>query len=42
MKAGAIDTVAPAARAHGARIVFVRNRPLGIDEALLAVHRDVA
>jgi cyclic 2,3-diphosphoglycerate synthetase len=42
LKAAAIDTVAPAARVHGARIVFLRNRPLGIDEALLELHRDVA
>jgi hypothetical protein len=42
LKAAAIDTVAPAARAQGARIVFLRNRPLGIDEALLELHRDVA
>jgi cyclic 2,3-diphosphoglycerate synthase len=42
LKAAAIDTVAQAAQAHGARIVFVRNRPLGIDEALLELHRDAA
>jgi cyclic 2,3-diphosphoglycerate synthase len=42
LKAAAIDTVAPAAQAHGARVVFLRNRPLGIDEALLELHRDVA
>jgi cyclic 2,3-diphosphoglycerate synthase len=42
LKAAAIDTVAAAAQAHGARIVFVRNRPLGIDEALLELHRDAA
>jgi cyclic 2,3-diphosphoglycerate synthase len=42
LKAAAIDTVAPAAQARGARIVFLRNRPLGIDEALLELHRDVA
>jgi cyclic 2,3-diphosphoglycerate synthase len=42
LKAAAIDTVAPAARAEGARIVFLRNRPLGIDEALLQLHRDAA
>ncbi len=42
LKAAAIDTVAPAAQAQSARIVFLRNRPLGIDEALLELHRDVA
>jgi cyclic 2,3-diphosphoglycerate synthetase len=42
LKAAAIDTVAPAAEHAGARLVFVRNRPLGIDEALLQLHRDVA
>jgi cyclic 2,3-diphosphoglycerate synthase len=42
LKAAAIDTVVPAAQAHGGGIVFLRNRPLGIDEALLELHRDVA
>jgi cyclic 2,3-diphosphoglycerate synthetase len=42
LKAAAIDTVARSALAAGARIVFLRNRPLGIDEALLELHRDVA
>jgi cyclic 2,3-diphosphoglycerate synthase len=35
LKAAAIDTVAVAARARGARVVFVRNRPIGVDDALL-------
>jgi cyclic 2,3-diphosphoglycerate synthase len=35
LKAAAIDTVARRARAEGARVVFVRNRPTGIDDALL-------
>ena len=30
LKAAAIDTVAAAAGANGARVVFVRNRPLGV------------
>ena len=30
LKAAAIDTVAMAARARGARVVFVRNRPVGV------------
>ena len=42
LKAAAIDTVAQAAQAQGARIVFLRNRPLGIDEALLELHSDAA
>jgi cyclic 2,3-diphosphoglycerate synthase len=42
LKAAAVDTVARSALAEGARIVFLRNRPLGIDEALLELHRDVA
>jgi cyclic 2,3-diphosphoglycerate synthetase len=42
LKAAAIDTVARSALAEGAQIVFLRNRPLGIDEALLELHRDVA
>jgi cyclic 2,3-diphosphoglycerate synthase len=42
LKAAAIDTVAPRARAEGVRVVFVRNRPLGIDDALLELYRNVA
>ena len=34
LKAAAIDTVALQARERGARIVFVRNRPVGIDQDL--------
>ena len=37
LKAAAIDTVARRARDEGARVVFVRNRPVGVDEALLEV-----
>jgi cyclic 2,3-diphosphoglycerate synthetase len=37
LKAAAIDTVARRARAEGARVVLVRNRPLGVDDALLGV-----
>jgi cyclic 2,3-diphosphoglycerate synthetase len=33
LKAAAIDTVAAHARAEGARVVFVRNRPVGLDGA---------
>ena len=40
LKAAAIDTVALHARAEGAAVVFVRNRPLGIDDALLDLYRD--
>ena len=42
LKAAAIDTVAQAAQAQDARVVFLRNRPLGIDEALLELRRDAA
>jgi cyclic 2,3-diphosphoglycerate synthetase len=44
LKAAAIDTVATRARATGARVVFLRNRPVGdgLDEALTALHRDAA
>jgi cyclic 2,3-diphosphoglycerate synthetase len=44
LKAAAIDTVAARARAEGARIVFVRNRPLGLDgdldAALVKLYED--
>ena len=41
LKGAAIDTVATHARARGARVIFVRNRPIGIeadlDRALMAL-----
>jgi cyclic 2,3-diphosphoglycerate synthase len=40
LKAAAIDTVATRARAEGARLVFIRNRPLGIDDALVNLYAD--
>jgi len=42
LKAAAIDTVAPRARAEGARVVFIRNRPVGVDDALVKLYRDAA
>jgi cyclic 2,3-diphosphoglycerate synthase len=42
LKAAAIDTVAMRARDEGARVVFIRNRPVGIDDALVNLYRDVA
>ena len=44
LKAAAIDTVAMQARAEGARVVFLRNRPAGdgLDDALIELWRDVA
>jgi cyclic 2,3-diphosphoglycerate synthetase len=35
LKAAAIDTVARHADERGARVVFVRNRPVGVDDALV-------
>jgi cyclic 2,3-diphosphoglycerate synthase len=42
LKAAAIDTVAMRARVEGARVVFIRNRPVGIDDALVNLYRDAA
>lgn len=44
LKAAAIDTVAARARKEGARVIFLRNRPVGIDAdldaALLGLYAD--
>lgn len=40
LKAAAIDTVALRARQEGVRLSFVRNVPLGLDDALLDLYRD--
>ena len=40
LKAAAIDTVAIRARVEGARVVFIRNRPVGVDDALVKLYRD--
>jgi cyclic 2,3-diphosphoglycerate synthase len=40
LKAAAIDMVARRARERGARVVFVRNRPVGVDDALVKLWRD--
>jgi predicted GTPase len=42
LKAAAIDTVAMRARSEGARVVFIRNRPMGVDDALVKLYRDAA
>ena len=42
LKAAAIDTVAVRARAEGARVIFIRNRPVGVDDALVKLYRDAA
>jgi cyclic 2,3-diphosphoglycerate synthetase len=46
LKAAAIDTVAAEARRRGARVVFVRNRPVGLegdlDSALVNLYADAA
>ena len=39
LKAAAIDMVALRARAEGARVVFIRNRPIGVDDALVKLFR---
>lgn len=39
LKAAAIDTVARHAAERGARVVFVRNRPVGVDDALMELAR---
>jgi cyclic 2,3-diphosphoglycerate synthetase len=40
LKAAAIDTLALRARTQGARVVFIRNRPMGVDDALVKLFRD--
>jgi cyclic 2,3-diphosphoglycerate synthetase len=40
VKAAAIDTVAARAREAGARLIFIRNRPVGIDHALMELLPD--
>jgi cyclic 2,3-diphosphoglycerate synthetase len=40
LKAAAVDTVAMRARAEDARVIFVRNRPEGVDEPLVKLYRD--
>jgi predicted GTPase len=42
LKAAAIDTVAMRAREEGARLVFIRNRPVGADDALVKLYRNAA
>jgi len=42
LKAAAIDPVAMRARREGARVVFIRNRPVGIDHELVNLYRHVA
>jgi predicted GTPase len=39
LKAAAIDTVARHAVERGARVAFVRNRPVGVDDALMELAR---
>jgi cyclic 2,3-diphosphoglycerate synthetase len=42
LKAAAIDTVAERARSEGARVVFLRNRPVGLDSDLDAALLELA
>jgi cyclic 2,3-diphosphoglycerate synthase len=42
LKAAAIEMVAVRARREDARVAFIRNRPVGIDDALVKLYRDAA
>jgi cyclic 2,3-diphosphoglycerate synthetase len=42
LKAAAVDTVAARARAEGARVIFLLNRPVGVDDVLVSLYRDAA
>jgi cyclic 2,3-diphosphoglycerate synthetase len=42
LKAAAVDTVARRARAEGARVIFLRNRPVGVDDVLVKLFLDAA
>jgi cyclic 2,3-diphosphoglycerate synthase len=42
LKAAAIDSVTVRAKAEGAGVIFLRNRPVGVDDALVKLYRDAA
>jgi cyclic 2,3-diphosphoglycerate synthetase len=42
LKAAAIDTVVARARQEGARVILLRNSPVGVDDLLVKLYLDVA
>ncbi len=42
LKAAAVDTVAKRAGSEGASVIFLRNRPVGVDDVLVKLYLDAA